>query len=387
VPQKHDAIRHVRDLRLSLAQGRAPLGLLLSAGCAVAVKDGGKPLIPDIAGITAKLEETISTGAAKGAFAKLTECLGEDGVTDANVEKWLSHVRALRDVAGSGQVRGLSSAELGELEKAITDGIVELADKSLPNSSTPFHNVAAWAGAMERDAPVEIFTTNYDLLLEQAFESHRSAYFDGFVGAREPFFDNASVSYADESPLPSRFTRLWKIHGSVNWYEAEEGKVTRSQRTLGTRRLIHPSHLKYDESRQMPFLALLDRLRAFLGQRGARLVTCGYSFRDNHINATLREGLQANPTSSLIGLLYGELDGYRAASKLAGEQANVAVYASNAAVIGTERATWACDDTASSDNDQGVKKGTGGDCEVVLGDFVEFGALLTSLLNRPASGA
>jgi hypothetical protein len=387
VAETHDAIRHVRDLRLSLAQGRAPLGLLLSAGCAVAVKDGGEPLIPDIAGMTAKLEETVGSGVAKDAFAKLTECLDEDGATDANVEKWLSQVRAMREVAGSGEVRGLSTSELEALEKAITDGIVELADKSLPNSSTPFHNVAAWAGAMERDAPVEIFTTNYDLLLEEAFEGHRSAYFDGFVGAREPFFDNASVSYADESPLPPRFTRLWKLHGSMNWYEAEEGTVTRSQRDLGTRRLIHPSHLKYDESRQMPFLALLDRLRAFLGQRGARLVTCGYSFRDNHINATLRDGLQANPTSSLIGLLYGELDGYEAASKLAREQANVAVYAADAAVIGTQCADWACDDTGSSGNERGVRTGAAGGCEVVLGDFVEFGALLTSLLNRPTSGA
>lgn len=316
----HDALRNIRELRLSLAQGRAPLGLLLSAGCGVAVKDSAQPLIPDIAGMTAALESSLTSGSVRDAFAELTTCLTQDGTADPNVEQWLSRVRALREVAGSGTVRGLSRTDLDSLEGAITEGIVGLVDKKLPDGSTPFHNVAAWAGAMEREQPVEIFTTNYDLLLEEAFESQRSPYFDGFVGTREPFFDNASVSYADASPLPARFTRLWKLHGSINWWEADAGKVTRSQVEAGTRRLIHPSHLKYDESRQMPFLALQDRLRAFLEQRGARLITCGYSFRDNHINATLRDGLQANPTASLIGLLYDALDDYDRAPRLAGEQ-------------------------------------------------------------------
>jgi hypothetical protein len=381
----HDAIRHVQGLRLSLSQDKAPLALLLAAGCPVAVKVGGSALIPDIAGMTAHLTRELSSSAEKEAFAKLLKCLDEDGIADPNIEHWLSQVRALRLVAGGGNVRELSRDELDGLERAITEGIVGLADKDLPTAPTPFHSVAAWAGAVERDLPVEVFTTNYDLLLEQAFEATRRPYFDGYVGVREPFFDNASVSWANEPTLPSRFTRLWKLHGSINWYLAGDGTVTRSQLGAGRRRLIHPSHLKYDESRQMPYLALLDRLRAFVAQRGALVATCGYSFGDQHINALLQEGLQANPTASLIGLGHGELTRYPAARQLALVQSNFGMYARDGAIIGTREGPWQVDATPPTDV-PGVHE-NGGKWEVRLGNFVEFGILLQGLLDRTGNAS
>jgi hypothetical protein len=64
---------------------------------------------------------------------------------------------------GCWEVRGFTSAALDRLESAVTEGIVRLAEKDLPGDSTPFHNVAAWAGAIERTTAVEVFTTNYDL--------------------------------------------------------------------------------------------------------------------------------------------------------------------------------------------------------------------------------
>lgn len=381
----HDAIRHIQGLRLSLAQDKAPLGLFLAAGCPVSVRLTEDPLIPDIQGMTAKLGATLTAGAQAAAFEKLSTCLLEDGVDDPNMEDWLTHLRALRLVAGGAAVRGLTKEDLDGLEEEITSGIVRLADVELPADSTPFHSVAAWAGAIERELPIEVFTTNYDLLLEQAFESMRRPYFDGFVGVREPFFDNASVSIHGGSPLPPRFTRVWKLHGSINWYLASSGQVTRSQERLGLRRLIHPSHLKYDESRQMPYLAMLERLRAFLGQRGALLVTCGYSFGDQHINAVLDEGLQSNPTSSLVGLMFGELARYDQAKKLALLRPNLGLYAFDQAVIGTRLGPW--ERTAASGPDVlGVRDNPAGDTEVILGDFAEFGQVLSGLLPDTTLG-
>jgi hypothetical protein len=381
----HEAARHVNALRLSLGQDKAPIALLLAAGCPVAVKVGGDPLVPDIAGMTAALRTSLSAGAAKEPFAKLLKCLEEDGVEDPNLEDWLSQVRALRTVAEGGAVRGLSKDDLDDLEVAITGGIVDQADPELPAATTPFHSVAAWAGAIERTHPIEIFTTNYDLLLEQAFESMRRPYFDGFVGAREPFFDNASISAgAGEDPLSSRFSRLWKLHGSVNWYLTEDDRVVRSQVAVGARRLIHPSHLKYDESRQMPYLALLDRLRAVLAQRGALLVACGYSFGDRHINAVLADGLQANPTGSLIGLAHGALEGYEAARTLAALHANFSLYARDAGVIGTREGAWRGD--AGAPSLHGVEEDSGA-VRMTLGDFVKLGELFQSLLDRSSDAA
>jgi hypothetical protein len=135
----------------------------------------------------------------------------------------------------------------------------------------------------------------------------------------------------------------------------------------------------------MPYLAMLDRLRAFLGQRGALLVTCGYSFGDQHINAVLDEGLQSNPTSSLVGLVHGSMARYDKAAKLALLRPNLSLYALDQAVIGTRLGTW--EGASSSGPDVlGVGANSSGGVEVTLGDFAEFGSLLAGLLPDTAMG-
>ncbi|HKQ85810.1 MAG TPA: SIR2 family protein [Candidatus Acidoferrales bacterium] len=115
--------------------------------------------------------------------------------------------------------------------------------------------MAAWIGAIQRVAPVEVFTTNYDLLMEEALETNRVPYFDGFVGSNETFFDLRSI---EEDKLPARWCLLWKIHGSLNWHEDDSRSVRPGSSSNG-RKVIYPSQLKYDESRRMPCLAMLDR--------------------------------------------------------------------------------------------------------------------------------
>jgi hypothetical protein len=41
---------------------------------------------------------------------------------------------------------------------------------------------AAWAARTNYLTPLEVFTVNYDLLIEEAFEEFLVPYFDGFVG-------------------------------------------------------------------------------------------------------------------------------------------------------------------------------------------------------------
>ena len=119
-----------------------------------------------------------------------------------------------------------------------------------------------------RDA-VEIFTTNYDLLFEETFERARAPYFDGFTGGREPFFDPVSVARGD---LPPRWTRLWKLHGSLGWCPGESDDVIRTGKSSHTH-LVFPEHLKYDQTQKAPYTALLDRLKAFLSTSDTLLIS------------------------------------------------------------------------------------------------------------------
>ena len=52
---------------------------------------------------------------------------------------------------------------------------------------------ANWILNASRSHAIEIFTTNYDYLLEIGFEKVNLPYFDGFIGSYEPFFDSNAV--------------------------------------------------------------------------------------------------------------------------------------------------------------------------------------------------
>ena len=299
----------------------------------------GTPLIPDIAGITASVRaQLIDCSELKDPYSAAEEQLKKDGNSTPTVEDLLTHIRALRAVAGKDTVRGLSADQLDKLDEQICEFIHRTVNKDLPNNETPYHRVAIWTNAIPRDFPVEIFTTNYDMLLEQALEESRVPYFDGFSGARRPLFDPRAI---EEEDLLPRWTRLWKLHGSVNWYQNDNREVFRGTASeVGTRRVIHPSHLKYQESRRMPYLAMVDRLRAFLNNPTAALVLCGYSFRDEHINDTIIQGLQHSQTTVAFAMVFGKVEDSDPVTNLAKIRPNLNVLARNGGVLGGRRFDW-----------------------------------------------
>lgn len=392
---QHDPLRQVSYLQQCLSQDKKKLGLFLGAGCpmAIRVKSSGVdlPLIPDIAGITKEVRSRlVASKDHKDHFKLIEEHFKKDKRHDASVEDMLSHIRALRIVAGKDVVRGLTAENLDKLDAEICTVINDLANKTLPDGKTPYHRVAAWIDAAVREMPVEIFTTNYDLLMEQAFEDLHVPYFDGFAGACKPFFDLRTM---EENKLPQRWARLWKLHGSINWYQnASKGVFRGAANEQGAKRVIHPSHLKYDESRRMPYLAMIDRLRAFLKHPSVALFLCGYSFRDNHINEVIVQGLQGNPTGIAFALLFDKLETYQKAMKLAIERSNLSLLAKDAVIIGTRRASWMEKDPvsvpttgghwvkwdAADPKDEKSKR----KAEFCLGNFAVFCAFLHELIGE-----
>ncbi|MFC0264792.1 SIR2 family protein [Fontibacter flavus] len=363
----HDPIRQSKYLRQTLSQDKKPVGFFISAGCplAVAMPEGKWPLIPDVAGLTKYVKDEIdkettviknATRSLADAYTKLIEEVVKTGKINPNIEDILSFLRGMMQISkGATDIRGFSETELKNLEKIVCQKIAEKLNVELPNNKTPYHKLAKWVNNIDRDTPIEIFTTNYDLLLEEAFESLKVPYFDGFVGTRFPFFDLRAV---EDNLIPIHWTRLWKIHGSINWYLKDNKDVYRSTSLEECDSyIIHPSHLKYDQSRKMPYLALIDRLNKFLRQNSAVLILSGYSFSDDHLNDTILNALRANPTAMVIALLYGDLTtiteekegeettvktiiNYEKALNLAENRSNLSIWTLDEAVIGGLRAKW-----------------------------------------------
>jgi hypothetical protein len=393
--QFHDPVRQANYLRQSLATDKMRIGLFLGAGCPVSIKidENGKkqPLIPDIKGLTQDICKKIGDcNDLKKSFSVVITHFEKDGKPDPTVEDILSHIRSLEQVAGNETVRGLKAKELNALDQKICQEISNLMNKTLPDPNTPYHKIASWIGAIPRSSAIQIFTTNYDLLMEQALEEFRVPFFDGFSGSFHAFFDPHTM---DEDDLPSRWVRLWKLHGSINWRLEPSENISRGVELESSqdRMIIHPSHLKYEESRKMPYFAMMDRLRA-LFRNQCVLVTCGYSFRDQHLNQLMMEGIKSNPNAIIFALLYGSLESYPQAIKLSKIHPNLSLLALDEAVIGTNRAPWLEqkeEDITSIPNavEWIRKKCEESDMDMQaqfkLGDFANFGEYLSAMIGEP----
>lgn len=327
----HNPDQYMAALRSIIAQGRKRIGLLIGAGAPAGMSkaDGTYPLIPAVAGLTERVLNAIEPEYGKQIAALKSELSQHD------IETILSRVRTLGKVIGKNKVHDLDEEGFEKLGARICTEIGTVVDGRLPDRSA-YADLVSWITGTSRDHPVEIFTTNYDLLLEEAFEAVRAPYFDGFVGGREPFFDPVSVANSD---LPARWTRLWKLHGSLGWCKGEREEVIRSGKSSATH-LIFPEHLKYDQTQKAPYAALLDRLKTFLSSHDTLLISIGFSFADAHVAARIDEGLASNPLASVFAFQFKPLAEELAASDLARRLPNFSVYARDKAIMNGIPGPW-----------------------------------------------
>lgn len=328
----HNPDQYMAALRTLIAQSRKRIAVLVGAGAPAGMcrADGSRPLIPAVAGLTTQVLNTLSPK-----YAAQIEGLKVD-LTTHDIETLLSRIRSLSTVIGSTQVHGLDADGYREMAEAICAEIGKIVDVRLPPDVSPYTELVSWITGASRAHPVEVFTTNYDLLFEEAFERAQAPYFDGFSGSREAFFDPASVS---EDSLSPRWSKLWKLHGSLGWRANGRGEVIRTGQPNATH-LIFPEHLKYEQTQKAPYAALFDRLRAFLATEDTLLVSVGFSYADAHITARISEALAANPASSVFAFQYQTLDKEVYAVDLATKRSNFSVYARDKAVINGVAAPW-----------------------------------------------
>ena len=209
---------------------------------------------------------------------------------------------------------GLDAATARTFEIMATRTIVEAIESARVDADT-YRGFALWAARQERSSPVEIFSLNYDLVLEAALESFAVPYFDGFVGQLRAPFRGDLVEAAPSSShdaVPASFVRLWKLHGSINWAVTDDAGTRRILRLgvpAGSDEVaaIYPSEAKYTESRRVPFLVLHDRLRRSLAEPETLLIVAGYSFGDEHVNEILFDSASRHPRSTFVAFCHDKI--------------------------------------------------------------------------------
>src|SRR5712671_6053111 len=92
--------------------------------------------------------------------------------------------------------------------------------------------ILAWVKTANRTASLEVFTTNYDVLLERSLEAARVPVFDAFVGSYEPFFYPECLD--DDGMLPTnKWVRLWNPRAASHNRPTSDRRADQDDRALG----------------------------------------------------------------------------------------------------------------------------------------------------------
>lgn len=373
---KIDVLREIRELKNYLSYSKN-IGFFFGAGTSCALG------IPDIAQLTREVEATLKDGAAN-TFAIVKEDLKTiiQG-RDVNIEDILNQLRSIRELTKESEkktyqgVCGKDAATVdGEICKAIYQ-IITARESSASLTSTK--RFFAWYNLLNRDFTKEVFTTNYDLIIEKALEASEIPYFDGFVGSVEPFFWQESVDHqAQHGDLTKNWIRLWKIHGSLSWFwkyseTAKSYRIIRignitSVTDIKNELVIYPSKDKYDSSRKQPFIAYFDRMRDYLLCGELLFVVTGYSFSDQHINEIVLNCMRQNNRLFVIVFFYKDAD-VENLYKSCSAYLNLHVFGPTKAIINGELGEWHFNKEAVKQNEITTTYWNEEKSHLTLGDF------------------
>jgi hypothetical protein len=215
-----------------------------------------------------------------------------------------------------GSETGIACSEEGQREQAFNTLVTFLM------------SFASRTGVRDR---LNIFTTNYDRLIEAGAELAGLHLLDRFLGNLMPIFRSSRLDLdmhynppgiRGEPRYLEGVARYTKLHGSVDWVQTGKdirriglpfgaesvepylqvpglGGVTAHQL------MIYPNSAKDRETADYPYVELFRDLAAAVCRPNSTLVTYGYSFGDEHINRVIRDMLTI-PSTHLVVISYDD---------------------------------------------------------------------------------
>lgn len=383
------------DLRLALnllttvlSSHDLPIAFLFGAGTSSAIRipsdvEGEtNPLIPAVKELTEKCKTSVVADATDGLkWEAVWNQLVADALKYTNrqdIEAILSRLRMVIAAIPGATFQGASSMQLERMEKLICGGIakeVNPKESEIP-TEIPHDHFARWIKKLHRTRPIEVFTVNYDILIERSLEAQRVPIFDGFVGSYRPYFD-ASVFDRDNDELLSSWLRLWKLHGSINWSGGNGEPIIRGE-VKEDGQMIMPSHFKYEESKKMPYRAMQDKLGRVMSQKSAVLVVQGYAFGDDHINEIILSHAERSG-ATILALMFSDPVDNSTIKSLSKGKGNFVCIAPTEGCIGGDWAPWDTQSIKEVAEDSLFKTLVSKDSGCNLGDFAQFGKLLARL--------
>ncbi len=336
--EKINVITEIKELKNQLSYSKR-YAFFFGAGTSCALG------VPNIATLTSSVEDLLKEK-NKENFKVIKQDL-ESSIPDKtiNIEDILNQIRQIRMITREREDKKyleITGKSAKELDNSICKSIYEIisqkeSDADLTNTKRFF----AWLSMQNKNYSSEVFTSNYDMIIEKSLEGINYPYFDGFVGAYEPFFWQESIDkFVDNNDLTKDWIRLWKIHGSLNWFwKVNDGKeqIIRGSkisdiRTLSNELVIYPSKEKYNSSRKQPFVSYFERLKKVLTSGEVLFVFSGYSFSDQHINDIVFDALRQNNRLHIVVFSYLDEE-VENLYKILSSYLNISVYGPQKAIL------------------------------------------------------
>jgi hypothetical protein len=180
---------------------------------------------------------------------------------------------------------------------------------------------------------LNIFTTNYDRLIEAGADVAGLHLIDRFVGSLTPVFRSSRMDIdmhynppgiRGEPRYLEGVARYTKLHGSIDWVNCD-GVIRKIGLPFGAKDstpfltvagidadaskiMIYPNSSKDKETAEYPYVELFRDFAAALCRPNSTIVTYGYSFGDDHINRVIRDMLTI-PSTHLVVISHSDSSG------------------------------------------------------------------------------
>ena len=229
-----------------------------------------------------------------------------DDITRANLEEFLSHASLYLLLYHD------TDSEVKENVNKIKQIIISNCTIIMPEDAPHKEFLKRITARKLKHNRLKLFTTNYDMLFEQAANECGFTMIDGFTFTFPRVFNGNNYDYDIVIRKNSRITaqenyagkvfHLYKLHGSLDWEKDEESGQIRKCDFANNKMpvMIFPSSIKYETSYEQSFFEMMSRFQTELRMDNALLIIIGYSFGDKHINSMIFEALELNHSLQLV---------------------------------------------------------------------------------------
>lgn len=254
----------------------------------------------------------------------------EDQIRTANA--LVAGLQVLEDARASDVEDGINSlllaflANILKTERDIRAAFTKGDEKGMYGEALLTSFLLSFASRAVSRERLNLFTTNYDRLVEYGCDIAGLRVVDRFVGGLSPIFRCSRVDIdlhynppgiRGEPRYLEGVLKLTKLHGSIDW-RWENKELRRYAIPFGAKEghpdipespsksvMIYPNPAKDIETSEYPYAELFRDFSAALCVPNSVLVTYGYGFGDDHINRIITDMLTI-PSTHLVVISYDD---------------------------------------------------------------------------------